>query len=83
MLVSVTEAKTHLLDLVRRAEAGEEILLTRHGEPVVQLVAVPLNTTAEERRAALMEALGAATVKEGPSAAHSADFLYDENGLPG
>jgi hypothetical protein len=29
--VSVTEAKAELTELVRRAEVGDEIVLTRHG----------------------------------------------------
>jgi len=33
------EAKTHLSELVQRAEKGEEIVLTRHGAPVARLVA--------------------------------------------
>ena len=35
MKISVTEAKGQLTELVRRAEAGEEIILTRHGQPQV------------------------------------------------
>lgn len=38
------EAKTHLSDLVRRAEDGEEIVIERRGTPVARLVPV------EERR---------------------------------
>jgi len=37
MRVSVSEAKAQLTELVRRAEAGDEIILTRHGQPVVAL----------------------------------------------
>jgi antitoxin (DNA-binding transcriptional repressor) of toxin-antitoxin stability system len=40
MHVSVSEAKAQLTDLVRRAEEGEEIVLTRHGHPVVALKAL-------------------------------------------
>lgn len=40
MQVKVSEAKAQLSDLVRRAEAGEEVILTRHGRPVVRLVPV-------------------------------------------
>ena len=36
--ISVTDAKAKLTELVRRAEADEEIILTRHGQPVVRLV---------------------------------------------
>ena len=35
---SIAEAKAHLSELVARAEAGEEITLTRHGKPVARLV---------------------------------------------
>ena len=36
--VEIDEAKIRLLNLVERAEAGEEIVLTRRGEPTVKLV---------------------------------------------
>lgn len=35
--VSVAEAKATLSDLLRRAEAGEEILVARNGRPVAKL----------------------------------------------
>ena len=35
------EAKTTLSELIRRAEAGEEVTITRNGEPVARLVPVP------------------------------------------
>jgi prevent-host-death family protein len=38
--VSVHEAKTHLSRLLQRVEAGEEVVITRGGEPVACLVAV-------------------------------------------
>jgi prevent-host-death family protein len=44
MRVSVSEAKAQLTDLVRRAEAGDEIILTRHGQPIVTLK--PIQATA-------------------------------------
>lgn len=40
MHVPVSDAKAQLTDLVRRAEEGEEIILTRHGQPVVALKAI-------------------------------------------
>ena len=40
MEVSVTEAKAQLSDLVRRAESGQDVILTRHGHPAVRLVPV-------------------------------------------
>lgn len=93
MRVPVTEAKAQLTDLVRRAEAGEDIVLTRHGQPAVRLVAVEsARKTPEDRRKLLDEvaarAKAARLAREargeiGESAARSQDFLYDEDGLPG
>ncbi len=40
MRVSVTEAKGQLTELVRRAEAGDEVVLTRHGHAAVRLVPI-------------------------------------------
>ena len=36
--VKLNEAKTHLSELVQRAEVGEEIEMTRHGRVVAKLV---------------------------------------------
>jgi prevent-host-death family protein len=82
--VSISDAKAQLTELVRRAEAGEEVVVTRHGRPAVRLVpasAVPLprfdrKVIDEITRRAVQEAL------PGPGAAHASDFLYDEDGLP-
>lgn len=84
MQVSVTEAKGQLTDLVRRAEAGDEIILTRHGQAVVRLVPVQVVRDAKTRRALLEAARASAGVKlaKGLTAARSQDFLYDEDGLP-
>jgi len=82
MQIAVSDAKALLLDLVRRAEAGEEIVLTRHGAPVARITTV--TSTAAERRAAIDEARKAAAVAlPGPPAERAADFLFDENGMPG
>ena len=37
MRVSVTEAKGQLTELVKRAEAGDEVILTRRGHEVARL----------------------------------------------
>jgi prevent-host-death family protein len=39
--VNMHEAKTHLSKLVERAEAGEEIVISRAGKPAAKLVPVP------------------------------------------
>lgn len=36
--VGVFEAKTHLTALLDRVDAGEEIIITRRGEPIAKLV---------------------------------------------
>ena len=84
MEVSVSDAKAQITDLVRRAEAGEEVILTRFGKAVVKLVPVAPLTTAEARKAVLdaVRASGRAAASPGPEAARSQDFLYDEEGLP-
>jgi prevent-host-death family protein len=57
MNVPISEAKAHLTDLVRRAEAGIEVVLTRHGRPVVRLAPVPLRPAAEQEREATLARL--------------------------
>jgi prevent-host-death family protein len=85
MRVSVTEAKGQLTELVRRAEAGDEIILTRHGHAAVRLVPVKPAPNRKSRRALLEEVRASAATKaaDGPSAARSQDFLYGDDGLPG
>jgi len=39
-VVNVGDAKTHLSDLLARAERGEEIVVARAGKPVVRLTRV-------------------------------------------
>ena len=82
MQISVSDAKGQLLDLVRRAEAGEEVVLTRHGQDVVRLVPAHVRPDRTERRALLEEMFGSARPENGDIAARSQDFLYDEQGLP-
>jgi prevent-host-death family protein len=84
MHISVTDAKAQLTDLVRRAEAGDEVILTRHGAAAVRLVPVKPKLTPEERGRILEEFQRSVKGKvlPGPDAAHSADFLYGDDGLP-
>lgn len=39
--VSVAEAKAHLSELIAAAEAGEDVVLTRRGEPVATISPLP------------------------------------------
>ena len=85
MRISVTEAKARLTDLVHRAEAGEDIVLTRHGKAAARLTSAAPPPDASTRRAVIASIQAAAghLLKPGPTAEHSQDFLYDERGLPG
>jgi prevent-host-death family protein len=52
--VGLFEAKTHLSELVARAERGEEVIITRHNRPVARLVAMePALPGAQDRRQAV------------------------------
>ncbi|QKR99751.1 type II toxin-antitoxin system prevent-host-death family antitoxin [Sphingomonas sp. CL5.1] len=84
MQISVSDAKGQLTELVRRAESGDEIILTRHGQAAVRLVPVRSPVTRESRRRLLetLRAAAAGKVTAGPDAARSQDFLYGEEGLP-
>lgn len=85
MNVPISDAKAVLADLVRRAEAGEEVVLTRHGTAVARIE--PVKPKRDEAKLALVLdriiAEARANPSPGPYAARSADFLYDEDGLPG
>lgn len=84
MRISVIEAKGRLTELVSRAEAGEEVVLTRHGKAIVKLEPMRPRPDADARCTAIARVRTAAGSKRsaGASAAHSQDFLYDGSGLP-
>jgi prevent-host-death family protein len=84
MQVTVTEAKARLTELVKRAEDGEQIVLTRHGHDIVRLVAVRRATGVQDRRSIIAQSRASAARKDpaGSSAARSQDVLYDDDGLP-
>lgn len=83
MDISVSEAKGQLTELVRLAEEGEEVILTRHGKPVAKVEAIGAPRSRDRR--AVMEAVRRQAPPKGlqhAGAARSQDFLYDEDGLP-
>ena len=43
--VSAYDAKTHLPNLLQRAEQGERFVITRHGKPVAQLLPIEIDQT--------------------------------------
>ena len=81
----MSDAKARLTDLVRQAEAGEDVVLTHHGKPVARIVPV-VPAFIGPARARLLEALqrsAARNATRSREAARSQDFLYNENGVPG
>lgn len=83
--VPLSEAKATLTDLVRRAQNGETIVLTRHGKDAVRLVPVSISPEVRARRLLAIREAQAAVRGQLPDdfdAARSQDFLYDEDGLP-
>ena len=87
MRVAIAEAEGQLTDLVRRAEAGEEIILTQDGHAAERLTPIsstPLTDPADRlRRLQVISESGRSKALPGVSAARSQDFLYDDDGLPG
>ena len=56
--VPIHQAKGQLSELIRAAEQGEQVVLTRHGKPVVRLLAevADVNETERERLSAQAQA---------------------------
>ena len=58
--VGLFEAKTRLSEFVARAEAGEEVIITRHNKPVAKIVPIGRERRAGAlRRQAAIDALQA------------------------
>lgn len=84
MHVPLSDAKARLTDLVRQAEAGEEVVLTRHGRPAARIVPVAPTTSGAARTQLLtrLQLSASRNLHPGSEAARSQDFLYDDDGLP-
>ena len=46
--VTIEEAERHLEDLIEKANAGDEVILAKGGEPIAKLVALPREKQPEE-----------------------------------
>ncbi|WP_066265798.1 type II toxin-antitoxin system Phd/YefM family antitoxin [Hydrogenophaga palleronii] len=55
--VPIHQAKGQLSELIRAAEQGEQVVLTRHGKPVVRLVAEVADVDEAERERVAAQAL--------------------------
>jgi antitoxin (DNA-binding transcriptional repressor) of toxin-antitoxin stability system len=76
---SVADAKAGLTSLINRAIAGEEVIITRHGKPVVELRAT--SASAAPGRAAALARLLAQRVTPpagAPTSVELLDAIYDE-----
>ena len=86
MEVSIAHALTALSELVRRAEAGDDVVILRDGRAAVRLVRVHEAPALDPdaRRRALMDIWerGRSQVPLDFDAARSQDFLYGDDGLP-
>lgn len=84
MEISVSEAKASLTELLHRAEAGEDVVLTRRGHKIARLVPIEPELTRDQRRALIEEirAMAAEPKTDDVPAERSQDFLYGDDGLP-
>ena len=55
--VGLFEAKTHLSELIARAERGEEVVITRHNKPVARIVPIAAAEPDASARRAAVDAL--------------------------
>lgn len=83
--VSVSEAKSRFTELLRLVEAGEEVVVTRHGKEIAQIGPRRVKPDPARKLAAIRKAqdLARRKLEPGLDAARSADFLYGDDGLPG
>ncbi len=82
MEIAITDLSAQLAELIRRANAGDEIVITDKGNAIARLVPVREAQTPAERLELIesIMAAGRAKAKPGFDPAHNHDFLYDENG---
>ncbi len=68
--VSVAEAKAHLSELIDRVAAGERLVVTRRGKPVLEL-----RSPATPRKPIDVEALRAFTARQRRQKESAGDFM--------
>ncbi len=74
--IGIRQARQALPELVDRAEAGEEILITRQGRPVARLVAAP-------QPARTLPSLGEFRARLGAPGTPAAKLLREERNARG
>lgn len=85
MDVPIDDPNVQLAELVKRVEAGEDVVLTRDGKPAIRMLSVDAEAKLAARNRKLLElsAEMARLKHPGPDGAHASDFLFDDKtGLP-
>ena len=85
MEIALNKAKEKLWTLINVAASGEQVLLAKHGRPVAEIRPISAAKTPNEKLTALRriaKRVAAKKLAEGPDAAHSANFLYNNSGMP-
>lgn len=84
MKIAIHEAKAKLSALIKAALAGEQVVLTEHGQPVAEIKPFSAKKTPAEKLAIIEKIVRKARRKatKGVSAAKADNFLYDDDGLP-
>jgi prevent-host-death family protein len=73
---SVVDAKNNLSDLIARAERGEEVVITRHGQPVAELKPVtPARAGPRPMTQADLDWLDSVRIKLKPGALDSVSLI--------
>jgi prevent-host-death family protein len=80
--VGMFEAKTHFSELARRVQAGEEIVVTNRGEPVLKMVPVKPPFNPEEARKAIQRIREYAKAHPIPDLSHEEIKSWIEEGRP-
>jgi len=83
----ISEIGSPVAALIKTMQPGDEVIFTQQGQKIARLVPIKhYNDEAQaQRRMELVRRLQksvAEKITSGPDAAHSQDFLYDDDGLP-
>ena len=78
--VSLYEAKTHLSELVEKASAGQEIIISKSGKPKAMIVPLPPHP---ERRSGMGRGMWDMSIDyEAPMSEEELALYYEDNLLP-
>ena len=83
MNLAISKAKSKLTDLVKTAEQGEKVVLSRHGTQVVKLVPIRPVIDLETKKEIFSRLLeeSQSIICRQTDADDSQDFLYREDGM--